>query len=210
MELVNLLKEGDNFKLAVLITNEIENVRKEIEKDFWVKLRSKINSAIQNSIKQLTYRKIKYSFDAENIVFEKKKNDVNHGSYGIYYDVKKNFLNDSDLIFGVEVEWNLYMCFTLINNDGDAFDIDQFKDRNEIKELSELLKKINFVVRYSETNGPREKQLIGWKYLNNADTSISLFDVNQMKRISNCEELDSYTEKLKDIVVKTIRQIGNI
>ena len=102
------------------------------------------------------------------------------------------------------------MGFSLVNNEGDAFDIDQFKDRIEIKELSETFRKIGFVVKYSETKSPRDKQFIGWKYLNDEDSRMSLFDIQQIARISNIEKLNSYTENLKNIVVDTIHQIGSI
>lgn len=208
MDLINLLKDGDNFEQAALICNEIENVRKEIEKDFWVKLKDKINSAIDDNKVQLKYRKLNYSFDAQGIVLERCKSKTNQGCYGIYYDMKSNFLdNEYDLVFCVEVESNLYMGFSLVNKKGDAFDIDQFKNRAEIKKLSETFKKTNFFVNYSETRNLREKQLIGWKYLNDSDSTMSLFDIQQIKRISNPKKLDSYTENLKNMVVDTIHQI---
>lgn len=210
MDLINLLREGDNFEQAVLISNEIENVRKEIEKDFWLQLSDKINSAIKDNGMQLKYRNLKYSFDTKDTVFEKNKSKINHGCYGIYYEVKNDFLDDYDLIFGVEVEYSLYMGFSLVNNEGDAFDIDQFKDRIEIKELSETFRKIGFVVKYCETKNSRDKQFIGWKYLNDEDSRMSLFDIQQIARISNIEKLNSYTENLKNIVVDTIHQIGSI
>jgi len=211
MDLINILQEGDNFKLAVIIYDQIENVRRAIENKFWCHFRDEMDSAIEKENMKLTYNdKLAYVFSAKDIVLKSKLNSINHGCYGVYYVVKENFIDEYDLIFCVEVDSNLYMGFSLIDKHGKSLDINELENTDKITSFSEELRNRKFKVNYKDTKNFREKELIGWTYLNDTEEPMCLSNIQQIKDkgIFNDESIKSYAIKLENKVFETIQGIS--
>ncbi|MFA9374158.1 MAG: PD-(D/E)XK nuclease family protein [Poseidonibacter sp.] len=180
MPLKNLLLENDNLKLITDLEESVKDAKAQVQYDFWISLREKLNSIGHD------FKLIDGNFKEIDLK-EKVKNFYHNKQNNRYFGLKKDIFKINDkytLSFYIEVDWNIVYGFTVSENG-------KRKEISQNKEFEDLSNKIlnNTDFKWHSTNkSNNQKWWICWKYLerkidfNSFNTPIVFDLVDEHKR----------------------------
>ena len=145
MELVKLItKSSENMEIAYRVVECFDDAKQKILHNFW----QTFCSTLADNVKSV--RQGKNDDLIEKYYKSVKKDELIH----LFVDIPDIHINDYQLCWGAEIEWNFYTGFCLCNKEGKPV-----KDKNGVNEIVTLLKDQKY-----ETDDLENSYWLGWKY----------------------------------------------
>lgn len=184
MEIKNLLLDEKNIRLATDLCDALIDAKIEIQYSFW--------QGTLSELQLLGYEVDERSCTKESIVeyYTKSKNNK---YFGLGIKISSDFEDNDVLQFWIEINWNIYYGFRMLNN------------QNILNQLDEKYSRIAGIIKGIDSCFTRDSRWLGWKYPNRK-FNFKTFNDENIFALANDVKRSAYTKELANEINEIINK----